>query len=182
MTRPRACRCLQRREQADGSCQHLHRCSGGNLSPWPGHLCARSNTGYSRRLRLGRCRTRLIDCEKSGESCGTHPRLAVGGRSHLAPADLVRVTPAGSPLMQCCWVTFGQCVSADRYSVQVRRGHSPLGRNPGQSARPQSTRSHRERPAPNHLYSIVFCHSDGPPWQPRPSWRWKAPRGGRVVP
>jgi hypothetical protein len=24
-----------------------------------------------------------------------HPRLAVGGRSHLAPADLVRVTPTG---------------------------------------------------------------------------------------
>jgi hypothetical protein len=34
---------LQRREQADGSWQHLHRCPGGDLSLWPGHLCASSN-------------------------------------------------------------------------------------------------------------------------------------------
>ena len=40
------------------------------------------------------------------------------------------------------------------------------------------TQPSRTSPAPNHLYSIVFCHRGGPPWQPRPSWRWKAPRGG----
>jgi hypothetical protein len=108
--------------------------------------------------------------KKAERVLAPHARLEVGGRSHLAPADLVRVTPAGSPFMQCCWVTFGQCVSADRYSVQVRRGHSPLGRNPVNRRDLKAHAAIEDIPAANHLYSIVFCHSEGAPWQPRPSW------------
>ena len=83
--------------------------------------------------------------------------------------DLKHLTSARSPLGNPAGVTFGQRVSAHRCSVSIGTTSS-------------TTQPSRTSPAPNHLYSIVFCHRSGPPWQPRPSWRWKAPRGGRVVP
>ena len=103
-------------------------------------------------------------------------------RSRLATADLKRLTSARSPLGNPAGVTFGQRVSADRYSVplfEVRRAHSALGQNRRSiGATSSTTRPSRTSPVPNHLYSIVFCHGGGPPWQPRPSWRWKAPMRG----
>jgi hypothetical protein len=39
---------------------------------------------------------------------------------------------------------------------------APWAKTAGQSARPQAHASIENFPAPNHLYSIVFCHRGGP--------------------
>jgi hypothetical protein len=77
----------------------------------------------------------------------------------------VFVQPARSPVGNPAGVTFEQrvpLIATASLFFEIRRGHSPVGqKSPVNRHDLKHTQPSRTPPAPNYLYSIVFCHRAG---------------------